>query len=149
IERLYAAVPEQQDDVTVAADLDTLVALSLVAMSADETGSRVRLHPLLRELAREEWSAQPASLQSAGLVALLASVAGLVEAKAEDFAALAREEDLIAGALRRADAAQTAPAALGNVIALLEPYLDRGGHWRLGLELSRLQLSAYQRLGER
>jgi len=149
IERLYAAVPEQQEQATVTADLDTLVALSLVAVTEDEAGARVRLHPLLRDLAREEWSVQQAPVQATVLAALVASVADLVQARAEDFGALAREEDLIAGALRRAGPAETTPAALGHVVALLEPYLDRGGHWRLGLELSRLQLAAYQRVGDR
>ena len=149
IERLYAAVLEMQDQATATADLDTLVALSLVAMADDEAGPRVRLHPLLRELAREEWSAQAASVQGAGLAALVEAVADLAQARAEDFASLAREEDLIAGAIRHAGSAEGAPVALGRAVASLEAYLDRGGHWRLGLELSRLQLAAYQRIGDR
>lgn len=151
IERLLAAVPETSADATSAAnDLYLLAALSLVALAAAPDGTpRVRLHPLLRELAREEWAGQPAATQTACLESLLASVEELARDQQGDFVALAREEDLIAGALHRAARAGIAPERVSLAIDHLERYLDIGGHWRLGLELIALQLTACRATGDR
>ncbi|HEV7129721.1 MAG TPA: tetratricopeptide repeat protein, partial [Ktedonobacterales bacterium] len=155
IERLLSAAHGAAVDPASAPpgdDLEVLAALSLVGLAAPEGGAatapRVRLHPLLRDLAREEWARQPGETQDACLSALLASVADLVHAQPDDFAVLAREEDLIAGTLRRAAQAGSQPREVGAVVTALDPYLDVGGHWRLGVELSTLQLAAYQALGD-
>jgi transcriptional regulator with XRE-family HTH domain len=58
------------------ADLQALIAYSLVGLVAGEGSSvpRVRPHPVVRELAREEWARLPAAEQKAALQALLAGV---------------------------------------------------------------------------
>jgi tetratricopeptide (TPR) repeat protein len=147
IERLLAAVPHGAENAAPASDdLDLLAALSLVALMAPDAAEapspRVRLHPLLRELAREEWARQPAPTRMSCLTALLDSVGALAQESRRDFATLARYEDLIAGTLRRAAREGIEPSQLVATIGALEQYLDLGGHWRLGMELSTLQLAA-------
>ncbi len=110
---------------------------------------RVRLHPLLRELAREEWARLPAEIQQAALMALLNAVGALIQEQQSNFAALAQEEDLIAGTLRRAAREQIAPEYLSEAIEPLFDYLSTGGHWRLGTELLTLQRNAQRDLGNR
>jgi hypothetical protein len=58
-------------------DVERLAALSLVGLSTSGAGagSRVRLHPLLRALAKEEWERQPQPTRWAGLTGLLSGVA--------------------------------------------------------------------------
>jgi tetratricopeptide (TPR) repeat protein len=134
-------------------DLDVLAALALVNLAAPTPSGgpapRVRLHPLLRELAREEWGAQPEEVRAACLGALLGAVDDLIWGAGRDFGAITREEDLIAGTLRRASQARLDPPRVLATVDALEPYLDSGGHWRLGVELSTLQLTAGRMAGDR
>jgi tetratricopeptide (TPR) repeat protein/Mrp family chromosome partitioning ATPase len=160
-ERLLSAIPtDSAAEDTAADDLELLVALSLVNLASLEPPSnepghsanlpelRVRLHPLLRQLAREEWTIQPSQVRAAVLIALLDEVKDLVEAHKSDFARLAREEELIAGTLRRATNEHVAPHLLGDTIDAFFDYLDIGGHWRLGMELVTLQRNARRDLGD-
>ncbi|HEY7984439.1 MAG TPA: tetratricopeptide repeat protein, partial [Ktedonobacterales bacterium] len=145
IEQVLSAVPGADAATPAGDDLDLLAALSLVVLAAPDAAQsapRVRLHPLLRELAREEWAAQPEATRHACLAALVASVGELAARAPDDFAALARQEDLIAGAVRGAMRAGVAPAGVAAIVANLDAYLHRGGHWRLGVELSEAQLAA-------
>ena len=140
--------------------LEDLAAFSLVRLLSGSTqlpGAaaarqrpqvRVRLHPLLRELAQEEWEQQPAAIQKAGLQALLAGVSEFVNTYRHDVASLAREEALIAGTLRRAARAEVDLETLCAIIESLFAYLDMGGHWRLGLELVALRREASSKLGD-
>jgi tetratricopeptide (TPR) repeat protein len=133
-------------------DLDLLAALSLVSLIASEGAGdgapRVRVHPLLRDLAREELARQPEPMRSAVLHALLLGVSELIGRHRTDFAALGREEALLAGTLHRAGAASEAPAIMSATIAALDSYVDLGGHWRLGGEWATLRLTACQRAGD-
>ena len=154
IERLLAAVPIIRAHTTSAAnDLDTLVALSLISIFTPEplgtSEARVRLHPLLRELARQEWMQQAPATRLAGLTSLLAAVDELVLEHRRDFATLEREEDLIAGTLRAAANEYVSPWQLSGIIDNLTSYLYTGGHWRLGIALFTLQLTIRQRLNDR
>jgi hypothetical protein len=149
-----------------AAVLDTLAARSLIILARGKPTSaygasgpvdgprlRVRLHPLLREFARARWVALPAELRAATLAALLEAVADFVRThggtSADEFAVLAAEEELIAGAIQQAAAAQVAPQAVITAVDCLTSYLYIGGHWRLGRELRVLQLEACSRVGNR
>src|SRR5215469_10056556 len=67
-----------------------------------QDATRVRLHPLVRELAREEWAQQPETTRRAALAGLLAGVHGWVTEHAHSYDLLARDEELIARALHLA-----------------------------------------------
>jgi tetratricopeptide (TPR) repeat protein len=162
VESMLEAVADYAPEAAPAGDdLDLLAALSLAKLSASEplgasgvsasriSAPRVRMHPVLRELAREEWARQPTATQTAGLAGLLAGVGALIEERKDDFAALAREEDLIAETLRRAAQEHVAPRPLSAAIDMLGDYLYLGGHWRLGMELYGLQLDARREAGDR
>jgi tetratricopeptide (TPR) repeat protein len=154
IEQVLAGVSAGADAAFPAGDdLDLLAALSLVTLlvpdSHREASPRVRLHPLLRDLAREEWTLQSPAIQRACLDALLAGVGALVREHQHDFVALAREEDLIVGALHHGAQEQISPAQVSATIAALDDYLDVGGHWRLGLELTAWQMDAARATGDR
>jgi tetratricopeptide (TPR) repeat protein len=132
-------------------DLDLLAALSLVSLvMPDATASvaRVRIHPLLRDLAREELARQPEPVRAAALDALLRGVHDLVERSRTDYFALGREEELIAGTVRRAAEAGEAPALVGSTVAALDGYVDVAGHWRLGEEWATLRLAACRAMGD-
>ncbi|HEY7984825.1 MAG TPA: DUF4062 domain-containing protein, partial [Ktedonobacterales bacterium] len=118
-----------QATTSAADDLDALVALSLVALAPGEDGPRVRLHALLRAFAREEWARQAPETREAGLAALMGCVADLVGAHDQDFATLAREEELIAGTLRQAAELGAAQRQVEATLNALHDYLYRGGHW--------------------
>jgi tetratricopeptide (TPR) repeat protein len=173
IERLLVAVPPDAamaadaaamtDTRTAGDDLDLLGALSLVTLfvsaplvptggAAPRTARslpRVRLHPLLRELAREEWAGQPHATRQAGLPALLTAVCALVEAHADDFATLGREEELIAGTLRHASQERIEPRQIIEAVVTLFNYLFIGSHWQLGMELLMLLLAICREVGDR
>lgn len=154
IERLLAGVGADLEGGTAlpADDLDALAVLSLVTPLPPDEGSsdpRLRLHPLLRELAAGEWRAQPEETRRAGIVALLAAVRGLVAEHAHDFARLAREEELVAGAVEGAAAAHVEPRMLAETVDALNSYLTFGGHWRLGMQLLALQLEARYEVDDR
>jgi tetratricopeptide (TPR) repeat protein len=155
VERLLAVVPPDEGEQTEAAgdDLDLLAVLSLVTLVAptppEVPEPRVRLHPLLRDLAAEEWAGQPETTRRAGLAALLAAVGDTTREYRRDFVTLAREEELIAGTLRRAAHERIEPRRLSDVVDALVNFLYVGGHWRLGVTLYTLQLSARREVGDR
>jgi tetratricopeptide (TPR) repeat protein len=154
IERMLAGVGANSDAgaASPADDLDALVALSLLTPLPPDDESpdpRLRLHPLLRELAEGEWRAQPEAARQAGIAALLAAVRDLVERHARDFARLSREEELIAGAIEGAATAHVEPRTLAATVRALFDYLNVGGHWRLGMRLLALQLDARRQTGDR
>jgi hypothetical protein len=108
---LAAAVPADQTGATLARDdLGALVAYSLVSLVANEGSEtpRVRLHPLVRELAREEWAQLPHAEQEAAVSAQLAGVQDWITkhpvTSPSTFQTLAPDEELIAGGLRAAAA---------------------------------------------
>jgi class 3 adenylate cyclase/tetratricopeptide (TPR) repeat protein len=164
IERMLAGVPAAASDQLDAdrtdgppsgqADLEVLVAYSLVSLVTRAGGSapRVRLHPLVRELAREEWAHLPAADQQAALRALLAGVHEwlLQHQGAADttFDPLAPDEDLIAGALRTASARQVELRQVLDLVDAWDLYLWKQNH-RLDLEMRGLQLEGARVLGDR
>jgi tetratricopeptide (TPR) repeat protein len=152
IERLLLASTGKQsapDETPPADDLEVLAALSLVTLTGGSRGTRVRLHPLLRDLAREEWNRKPAAERESDISALLDATADLIAGHERDFTLLAREEDLIAGALRTAAGAGVHPALISTQIEALEPYLDLGGRWRLGRDLLAIAIDLSSRAGDR
>jgi tetratricopeptide (TPR) repeat protein len=152
IEQLFTATSvETSDPVPPSDDLEALAALSLLVLTnagGDQGGPRVRLHPLLRELAREEWQRKPEAERKLDIGALLDAAGDLITGHERDFALLAREEDLIAGALRTAAGAGIEPLRFYGWIMALESYLDLGGHWRLGFELYTLAAELSSRSGD-
>jgi tetratricopeptide (TPR) repeat protein len=153
IEQVFTATSAQAPDPVLAADdLEAMAALSLLVLTnatGDQGGPRVRLHPLLRELAREEWQRQPETDRKVEIAALLDAAGDLIEGHERDFPLLAREGDLIAGALRSAASAGVELLRVSRWIMALEPYLDLGGHWRLGYELYTLAGELSSRAGDR
>ena len=153
IEQLVSAVGALPTEAAPAnTDLSLLARLSLIKLvppEAPDEAPRVRLHPLLRELAREAWAKQPGDIQRLALEALLEGVGTLVENDARDFGRLKREEEMIVGTLRQAAEAHLAQLRLIEVIGALVNYLMIGGHWRLGMELLPLQREACREVGNR
>jgi tetratricopeptide (TPR) repeat protein len=163
IVELCASVPARRSETieegvamsaTAQADLDALVAYSLVGQVAgDAPGElRVRLHPLVRELAREQWASLPIAEQGAALHALLTAVKAWVvrhlDTSATGFTVVARDEDLIAGTVRAAVARQI---DLPQVIDLTEAWGEALyiRNFPLTLEISKLQLQTARALGDR
>jgi class 3 adenylate cyclase/tetratricopeptide (TPR) repeat protein len=164
IERMLAAVPAAAPDQLDAdrtdgppspqADLEALVAYSLVGLVAGAGGSapRVRLHPLVRELAREEWARLPAADQQAALQGLLAGVHEWLllyqGAAVSTFEPLAPDEDLIAGALCTASVQQMELRQVLSIVDAWDLYLWERNH-RLDLQMRLLQLESARTLGDR
>jgi tetratricopeptide (TPR) repeat protein len=149
IERLLAGAGRPAPDTKAPADdLELLAALSLVTLTGESHGPRVRLHPLLRDLAREEWYRKPVAERESDINALLDATGDLIAGHERDFTLLAREEDLIAGALRTAASAGVQSARITAQIEALEPYLDLGGRWRLGRELLTIASDMSSRAGD-
>jgi tetratricopeptide (TPR) repeat protein len=172
IERMLAGVPAASPDQldtdraggppSAQADLDALAAYSLVGLVAGAGGSvpRMRLHPLVRELAREEWARLSASDQQAALQALLAGMlewlllyrgdaaSSALDAASIALKALAPDEDLIAGALRTASAQQMELRQVLDIVEAWDLYLWERNH-RLDLEMRLLQLEGARMLGDR
>ncbi len=132
IDRLLSAIPTVPEQARAAGeDLEALAALSLVILAPAEPrgetpgasvwrAGRVRLHPLLRELAQQEWGREPAETRRAGVVALLAAVATVVDEHERAIGLLEREEDLIVGALRSAAQERVSPEQFVQVIDTLQ-----------------------------
>jgi tetratricopeptide (TPR) repeat protein len=166
VEALLAGMPAGQDEDALAGsspaarartDLDALVAYSLVSLSAAQgteaaTMPRVRLHPLVRELAREEWARLPVADQSTALSALLAGAQDWVSEHPDDtartYATLEQDEELIAGALRTALARQVALPTVIATVTAWHRYLRLRG-WRFTQEMSTLELESARALGDR
>jgi class 3 adenylate cyclase/tetratricopeptide (TPR) repeat protein/DNA-binding XRE family transcriptional regulator len=164
IERLLAGVPSAVLDQLNAdrtdgppsaqEDLEALVAYSLVSLVAGAESSvpRVRLHPLVRELAREEWARLSVADQQAALQGLLAGVHEWLllyqDAPTSVLKVQALDEDLIAGALRNAAAQQMELRQVLDIIDAWDLYLWERNH-RLDLEMRLLQLESARTLGDR
>jgi tetratricopeptide (TPR) repeat protein len=95
-------------------DLEVLSAFSLVSFdTADDGSQRIRVHRLVRELAREEWGRLSTERQHVALTGLLAGVEGyissqLTSSRAFFYSPLLYDEDLIVSALRAAFEQQSA-----------------------------------------
>jgi tetratricopeptide (TPR) repeat protein len=113
---------------------------------------RVRLHPLVRELAREEWAQLSADEQTATLTALLAGVQGRVArfqaVNADTYRALAQDEDLIARALRAAVVGHLPLPQVISIIKAWQPNLLARSLLLLS-QMSMLQLESARTLGDR
>jgi tetratricopeptide (TPR) repeat protein len=157
IERMLADVPPVHDGVAAARDdVEVLVAYSLVGLSTMDgiVTPRVRLHPLVRELAREEWARQDEGTRRAALDGLLAGVNAWITpplrlSDRELVALLAPDEDLILGALRQAYAEQVDLSLALTVTTALERFVVMW--YRPGIleELANGLLHAARALGDR
>jgi class 3 adenylate cyclase/tetratricopeptide (TPR) repeat protein len=164
IERMLAAVPAVPPDhldaggtegsPSAQADLESLIAFSLVGMvaRAGAGAPRVRLHPLVRELAHEEWARLPEADQQAALQGLLAGVRERLlqheGAAASVFEALVPDDDFIAGILHEASARQVELRQVLSIVEAWDLYLWECNH-HLDLEMRLLQLEAARTLGDR
>jgi tetratricopeptide (TPR) repeat protein len=126
IERMLAGVPAAQEGVLSSqVSLEALVAYSLVGLTAAQgaEAQRVRLHPLVRNFAREAWAHVPAADQEGAKRALLAGVQDWVTEHpvvgASTSQTLERDEELVVEALRVAVAHQV---ALPQVVSLVEAW---------------------------
>jgi tetratricopeptide (TPR) repeat protein len=150
IEQMFAGIPVRQEDgPTPQADLEALVSYSLVSLitAHGEEAPRLHLHPLVRDLAREEWTQQAASVREAALTGLLAGVQSWVDAHRMDFATLARDDDLIVGTLRAAAKEQIEPPRIIASVKALDFYLVSANLARRE-ELVGLQLASARAIGD-
>ena len=119
---------------------------------ADDMIERVRMHPLLAELAANEWEGQTPTARNNAITFLLYIVGPIVNTFKHDFAVLEREEALIAGIIRRAAQQHVSLPEYSTLIKMWLEYLDVGGHWFLYEELLHLYYDAkhrqHSRLGE-
>jgi tetratricopeptide (TPR) repeat protein len=98
IERLFSL----SETTPVARDLEALAAYSLVSFVADEQRiRRVRLHPLVHEMAHAEWNPLPGEQQHAAVERLLDGVAAWTTQHRHDTAILSYDQDLISDTLQR------------------------------------------------
>jgi tetratricopeptide (TPR) repeat protein len=168
IEEFLNGVRLEDEESSGTDDLDTLIAYSLVAItiasggvsgetSADvattasvstRSAPRVRLHPLLREYAQDLWKEQSEQNRHADIAALLAAIGTFVEQHDNDFPTLATEEELIVAAAHHA-AQSTEQQLVIALVRILIDYIVTGGHWRTGLDLLNVQLTARQAVGDR
>jgi hypothetical protein len=167
------SVPESQTR-SAAEDLDWLAALSLVTINTPSTltthvapdagvepssdagvpppAARVRLHPLLRDLAREEWhrlTVQDSAIQEKGVLALIEAGVGFIRYYQRQFPVLAREEELLVGAIHDAAKLPETYQTCLSAIASLGEYLHLGGHWSLGQSLYEQALPILREIGDR
>jgi tetratricopeptide (TPR) repeat protein len=151
IERLLAGVPtDGAGDVAAQADLEALVAYSLVGLARSGEGNavpRVRLHPVVRDLAHDELRDQPDTVQLAALVGLMAGVHAWVVEQRTTSAVLARDADLIAGTVRAAAARQVELPLLIATVTAFDVYLF-SHDFPLREELVRLQLASARTIGD-
>jgi tetratricopeptide (TPR) repeat protein len=128
--------------------LETLAAYSLVGFSGGAGGQRLRLHPLVRELAHEEWALQSPAAQHAALAGLLAGVSAWVSQWSRDLDLLAHDADLIAGSFRAACRQRVElPTAFAILTAFNGYLLTRDLPLRKALNL--LQLETARAVGDR
>src|SRR5262245_56222289 len=81
IERMLDALPPDASN-TAMSDLEVLSACSLVSFETGDDGTqRIRMHRLVRELAREEWGRLSIERQHLALTGLLAGIAGYISAQ--------------------------------------------------------------------
>jgi tetratricopeptide (TPR) repeat protein len=151
IEGMFAGILVGQEDVpTPQADLEALVSYSLVSpvTSLGEDAPRFHLHPLVRDLAHEEFTQQATSVREAALAGLLAGAQSWVDEHRMDFATLGRDDDLIAGTLRAAAKERVEPQRLIATIKALDVYVANGNLTRRE-ELVGLQLASARAIGDR
>jgi tetratricopeptide (TPR) repeat protein len=151
VERLFTEVLVSQEGLPPAqADLEALVAYSLVSLvpAQGEDAPRIHLHPLVRDLAREELTQQAASVQRTALAGLLAGVAAWVVEHRMDFAVLARDDELTVGTLRAAAREQVEPPLIIATVKALDTYLV-SHNFALREELVGLQLASARAIGDR
>jgi tetratricopeptide (TPR) repeat protein len=160
VERMFEGVVEHMATTPDAgapsgqADLEALVAYSLVSFVADEAAQkmRVRLHPLVRQLAREEIAREAEPIRRAALAGLLAGVDAWLSrwvprqsivADPHAVAALRADEDLIVDVLRQAYTQQVDVPLLVRTTEAFLKYLGTQMHLlRVEQELATLQLQA-------
>jgi tetratricopeptide (TPR) repeat protein len=130
--------------------LEALVSYSLVSLvtAPGADAPRLHLHPLVRDLAREEFAEQVASIREAALAGLLAGVQNWVEAHRMDFAALGRDDDLITGTLRTAAKEQIELPRVIATVKALDVYLVSANLIRRE-ELVGLQLVSARAISDR
>jgi tetratricopeptide (TPR) repeat protein len=142
-------------------DLDALTALSFITSVPSEEKSlsgssvrsarqvRIRIHPLLYDLAREELSqTRPALIRRVALKGLLDGIVSYMHSHANDPFALGRDEALIIGALRDPDAQATAPRQIVDAIDGVWSYLDTCCRWHQGVDLLKVQLYLRRQLND-
>jgi class 3 adenylate cyclase/tetratricopeptide (TPR) repeat protein len=161
VESLFAGVPAVRPEDTppgtqptpaARADLEVLLAFSLarlatVDVAGTQSAPRVRLHPLVRELAREQWVGLSAAEQEAALHALLAGIQAWMPTffSSSAYLQLALDEELIASALRTAAVRQVEPQLLISIIDGWAIYLSLYRN-RLNLEMQTLKLECARTL---
>jgi tetratricopeptide (TPR) repeat protein len=160
VEALFEGAPSSQPEsaqprATAQADLEALVAFSLAGLGVRqyagvERGPRVRLHPLVRDLAREQWAGLSAADQETAVHALLVGLQGWLAklATSPAFLQVALDEELIAGALRASAARQSDLPLLIRIIDAWGQYLSVF-RTRLNLEMRTLQLAGARAIGDR
>jgi tetratricopeptide (TPR) repeat protein len=123
-------------------DLALFASLSLLSFISDSLGERrIYIHPLLHELAAEQWKLEPQSIRQRASIALLNSIQGFVYQHKKEFIVLARDESLIVDAIYQAIEARLAADRCAAIIGDLEQYCRVGGHWHLGLTLNEQMLA--------
>ncbi len=156
IESLLAGVPADPELTSTSpqGDLEALIAYSLVSFVAGSEGvQRVRLHPLVRALAREEFAHLPAPEQEAALHALLIGIADRLAqhqsilSSASMYHQLALDEELIITALRRAVERHVSLSQVNTVIKAWETYLFLS-RLDLGIDIHTLALASARLLGD-
>jgi Domain of unknown function (DUF4062)/NB-ARC domain len=139
------------DDINVALQtLRLLIALSLLQPFEDDSIRRTRIHPLLHDLAAEEWDHQESAIQMQGRDGLLAGILLFVQAHAQDFAILAHDERVILEILH--DAQQRTITHQEHIIDLtwaIDDYVDLQGRWKTYSDILHIRLETYQSLGDR
>jgi class 3 adenylate cyclase/tetratricopeptide (TPR) repeat protein len=155
VEQMFADVSASREPAPPArADLEALAAYSLLSFVTGRQGQqRIRLHPLLRELAREELARQDEHARRAALAGLLSAVSAWVAQPHRDneeiMGLLLADEDLIVGTLRAAYAERVnLPLALTLTAALEKAQLYIYRPLR-SKELADKQLQAARTLGDR
>jgi tetratricopeptide (TPR) repeat protein len=152
IERMVDSVRSSEPHGAVAQmDLEALVAYSMVSVDTPEGdgAQRVRLHPLVRELAREEWTQQPEGVQQRALAGLLAGVNAWVKQHQNDFDLLARDDTLITATVQTAATRQIDLRHVVETVAHLDDYITTRVPFARAEELYSLQLESARRTGDR
>jgi tetratricopeptide (TPR) repeat protein len=152
VEPMLKGMPASTPPVVVSAraDLEALAVYSLVGLAAARGGDgpRIHLHPLVRDLAREEFAQEAEATQRAALAGLITGVQAWVTEHRADFVVLARDEDLIVGTLRAAARAQVEVPLIVATIRVFDAYLSTH-NIALREELAKLQLASARAVGDR
>jgi class 3 adenylate cyclase/tetratricopeptide (TPR) repeat protein len=145
IVRMVEAVDRMSVLGTARETVEELVSYSMVSLLADDRGQRVRLHPLVRELARQELAQCRPEVQQAALRGLLAGLQDWVGAHQHEYEVLALEVACIVGAFRAACKQRIDLAHAYKLLALIDDYLiNRDIALRQDLELLQLETAREQ-----